>query len=454
MALSVETKVGLFSLSGLFVFALGIIVLGDFQFHGTYPLYVYFDNALGLPEKGPVKVAGVEVGQVERIDLERQRARVKVRVRKDIAVHQGSKAQVASTGFIGSKYLEMTLGDPAAPVLAPGDSFEGTPTFTFDDVMSKLGAFLKEDPNQGDVADNLRVTVANFRRVSQALADSIGTQRAELTEIVRNIRDVSAHAKYVAADLREITGERKEDIKIALEKFRSISERLDQITERVQNGEGLLGRLVNDPELGKNLDQTLSNVNKATSDIKSFTGRIAAIQVYWDYRQRFDMEDGRWHPDAGIKVVPRPGKYYYLGGNNLGEREDRTVEGNDVERKNRVTAVMGYEFGPVTLYGGLVRSRGGGGVKIRPLPASNTWHRRVELEAEAYDFGRDEAYQGFTFDKPVYNAGARVKIVEPWLWLGAQVEDIAVRRNLNLNANVSFRDEDFAFLLAFIGLAR
>jgi hypothetical protein len=69
-----------------------VIVLGDFQFHGTYPLYVYFDNALGLPEKGPVKVAGVEVGQVERIDLENQRARVKVRVRNGLSVPQGSKS--------------------------------------------------------------------------------------------------------------------------------------------------------------------------------------------------------------------------------------------------------------------------------------------------------------------------------------------------------------------------
>jgi phospholipid/cholesterol/gamma-HCH transport system substrate-binding protein len=152
MALTTETKVGLFTLSGLFVFALGVIILGDFQFHGTYPLYVYFDNALGLPEKGPVKVAGVEVGQVERIDLENQRARVKVRVRKGITVHQGSKAQVASTGFIGSKYLEMTLGDPAAPALSEGDSFEGTPTFTFDEVMTKLGSFLKDDPAQGAAA--------------------------------------------------------------------------------------------------------------------------------------------------------------------------------------------------------------------------------------------------------------------------------------------------------------
>jgi hypothetical protein len=78
----------------------------------------------------------------------------------------------------------------------------------------------------------------------------------------------------------------------------------------------------------------------------------------------------------------------------------------------------------------------------------------VELEAEAYNFGRDETYQGHTFDKPVYNAGARVKAIEPWLWVGAQVEDMAVRRNLNVNANVMFRDEDLAFLLAFIGLAR
>lgn len=454
MALTTETKVGLFTLTGLFVFALGVIVLGDFQFHGTYPLYVYFDNALGLPEKGPVKVAGVEVGQVERIDLENQRARVKIRIRKGVAVPQGSKAQVASTGFIGSKYLEMTLGDPSRPALPAGESVEGTPTFTFDDVMSKLGGFLKDDPVTGEATENLRVTLANFRKVSQSLADSLGEQRAELTEIVRNVRDLSAHAKQVAADLREISGERKEDVKVMLAKFRSISERLDEITERVQNGQGLLGRLVNDPELGKNLDQTMSNVNQATKDIKGFTGRIAAISVYWDYRQRYDFEDDRWRPDVGVKVVPRPGKYYYLAGNNLGERQDRTLTGSDLERRNTFTGVLGHDFGPVTLYGGVIRSAGGGGVKIRPLPVSTGWNKRVELEAEAYNFGRDETYQGQTFDSPVYNVGARVKAIDPWLWVGAQVEDVAERKNLNVNANLMFRDEDLAFLLAFIGLAR
>lgn len=237
MSVSIETKVGLFTLAGTMLFAFGVLVLGDVQFHGTYPLYVLFDSAEGLPEKGPVKVAGVEVGKVETIALAGNRARVKVRVRKTIAVHQGARARVSSTGLIGSKYLGLTLGDPQGRVLAPGEEIEGTASFSFDEVMSKLGDLLKDDPEYGSLTKNLRQTVNNFQTVSKALADSIGQQRTEIADIVRNIRALSANANRVAADLREITGERKEDVKIALANFRSISERLDRIAANVEKGE-------------------------------------------------------------------------------------------------------------------------------------------------------------------------------------------------------------------------
>lgn len=454
MSVSIETKVGLFTLSGAVLFAFGILTLGDVQFHGTYPLYIHFDNAEGLPEKGPVKVAGVEVGKVESIGLEGQRARVKVRLRKSIAVHQGARAHVSTTGLIGSKYLGLTLGDPGAPVLLPGEEVEGVPSLSFDEVMGKLAEFLKDDPRHGSVTGNLRETVANFKKVSQALADSLGEQRAEITDIVRNIRELSANANRVALDLSEITGERKQDIKVALANFRSISERLERITERVEKGQGMLGRLVNDQEMGKSLDQTMVNVNKATKDMSGFMGRIAAIQLYWDYRQRLDLEDGRWHPDVGLYMHPRDKKYYYLGGNNLGAKQDRDESGSDLERRNTLTAVMGHEFGPLTLYGGVIRSAGGAGVKVRPLPPSTGWNRRLELEGEIYDIGRSETVQGNTFDQPVINLGARVKAIDPWLWLGAQVEDVVERKNVVVNANLMFRDEDLAFLLGLIGLAR
>lgn len=455
MALTSETKVGLFTLAGLSVFAAGILILGDVQFKSHYPLYVHFDNAEGLPEKGPVKVAGVEIGQVDTIRLDGGRARVKIRVQEGIGVHRGAKAHVSSTGLIGSKYLEMDLGETAAPLLQPGDTIEGQGSLSFDQIMGKLGDLLKDDPTTGSVAENLRVTLKNFRTVSQSLADSIGQQQAELTEIVRNIRDVSAHAKNVAAHLEEITSERKEDIKVALEKFRSVSERLDDLAARVQNGQGVLGKLVTDEKMGDELKQTLTSVKQATKDIQGFTGRITRFEVYWDYRQRYDFEDEQSRGDLGLRLVPRPGKYYFLQGNNLGSREDRKVDpGADLEKKNTFTAVMGQEFGPVTLYGGAIRSSGGVGARWRPLPKDTAWHRRVELEAEAYNFGRDETIRGQRLKGPVYNAGVRVNAIAPWVWVGGQVEDIRERKNFNANVNLAFKDEDIAFILGLVGLAK
>lgn len=455
MALTSESKVGLFTLAGLFVFAAGILILGDFHIRSRYPLYVYFDDAGGLPEKGPVKIAGVEVGQVDTIGLEGPRARVRIQLREDVAVHKGARAHVSSTGLIGSKCLDLSLGDPAAPVLQPGETLEGDPSLTFDEVMTKLGEFLKEDPKTGAVAENLKTTIANFRKVSQALADSLGEQRAEMTEIVQNIRDVSAHAKRVAADLAEITTDRKEDIKVALAKFRSVSERLDDLTARVQNGQGLLGKLVTDEKMGDELKQTMTSVKQATKDLETFTGRVSRIEVYWDYHQRYDFEDEKFRADLGLRWVPRPGKFYYIAGNNLGRREDRKADPTaDLERRNTVTAVMGKDFGPLTLYAGAIRSAGGVGARFRPLPASSAWNRRVEVEGEAYNFGRDETIRGVKMDKPVYNAGLRVNAIAPWVWVGGGVEDLAVRKNFNANVNVLFKDEDIAFLFGLVNIAR
>ncbi len=447
MIFSSEAKVGIFTLAGLALLVGGVVVLGDFQFQKTYPLHIYFENAGGLPDKGPVKVAGVEVGKVSEIKLEDQRAKVTIQLEKDVKVYSNARAHVSATGLIGSKYLELTLGSPPAELLQPGDSIQGDPSFSFDDVMTKLGELFKEDPETGGMADNLRVTVANLRNVTDALNGSIGRQEKDIKQIVRNIR-------VITTDLREVTTARKEDMKIALAKIRSVSERLDDILIKVQEGKGIMGKLVGDEKMGKDLKETMTSVREAAKDAQSVMGRIAKIEVYWDYRQRFDFEDDQSRADVGIWIVPRDGKFYLIRGHNLGAREDRTVLGNDIERKNTITAVMGRDFGPLTVFGGAIRSSGGGGIKFRPLFKSEKWNRRLELEAEAYNFSRDEVIQGIEMKGPVYNAGARVSLKHPWLWAGAQVEDINERKNVNAHVNITFKDEDIAYLLGLIGLAR
>lgn len=453
MSMTQETKVGMFTLAGLAMFAFGAVMLGDFQIKQNWRLHIYFDDADGLPDKGPVKIAGVEVGQVDRIVLTGEKAKVTVKINKGVEIRANGRARVASTGLIGSKYMDMDPGTAPAPVLQDGDRLDGDKSFNFDDVMLKLGEFLKEDPVNGSAGENLRVALSNLRKVSSALEGSIGRQKDDIHDIVSNLKELTQHAKVVSAHLEEITTERKEDVKVALAKIRSVSERMDEITERIQSGKGILGKLVSDEGMGQELKDTMSSVKEAAGDAQKVMGRIARTEAWWDYRQRYDFEDEQFRADVGLKLIPRPGKYYLLQGNNLGAREDRKLPGKDIEKRNTITAVMGKDFGPFTLYGGVIRSAGGAGAKFRPLYASPKWNRRVEIEAEGYNFGRDETIQGVKMDSPVYNAGARVNVIDPWLWAGAQVEDFMERKNINANLNLTFKDEDIAYVLGLVGLA-
>jgi hypothetical protein len=221
----------------------------------------------------------------------------------------------------------------------------------------------------------------------------------------------------------------------------------------VQNGDGILGKLVGDEEMGKELKQAVTSVRDAAKDAQSVMGRIARTEVYWDYNQRYDFEDARSRIDIGLKFVPKPGssKFYFVGGNNLGARRDRRDAGNDIERRNTVTALMGRDWGPITGYAGVIRSAGGVGGRFRPIPKSD----RVEIQADAYDFGRDEVVQGVKMEGPIYNVGARVKLLQvPSVWLGLGVEDAAERKNVNASVRIQFRDEDIAMLLGLAGMSR
>ncbi|MGQ0645770.1 MAG: MlaD family protein [Elusimicrobiota bacterium] len=452
-----ETRVGIFTLTGLALFGVVILVLGDVRVKRRYPLTVFFQDVEGLPDKGPVKVAGVEVGLVEKITLAGQKAKVVIRLDKDVQVHADAKAYIASTGLIGSKYMELTLGSRQAPLLSPGDTIQGEPAVSLEDIMKKVSEFFRDDAEDGNPSENLRATFANLRRVSESLNAALGQQERRLVEVVENIHAMSARGRSIAGNVDDIVRDHKDDVKVALQKIRSVSEKLDALLGRVERGEGTVGKLISDDEMGKDLKDTMTSVKKAAKDASSILGRIALIETHWDYRQRYDFEDEQYRADVGLRIQPRPEKYYFVQGNNLGAREDRKADpGADIQRKNTVTAVMGRHFGALTLYGGVIRSAGGAGVRIRPLSwlGAGPVSKRFELEAEAYDFSRDEKIQGLTLDNPVYNAGARWLLKDPWLWVGGQVEDLAERKNFNANVNLTFKDEDIAYLLGLAGLAR
>ncbi|MBI3293046.1 MAG: MCE family protein [Elusimicrobia bacterium] len=386
--ISPETRVGIFVSVGLAIFAVGAVLLGDLQLQRRYRIHILFNDAAGLPDKGPAKIAGVEVGRVESISLaEGTHARVTVWIKRECRLYRNATARIRATGIIGTKFLEIMPGTPDQPRLKDGETIRGQTSPSFDRLFEHLSSLFGGKDGMATLGENLNATIAHLRRVSEALDAAVGLQQTELVELVQNLRDASADLKGLLRDLREVVASRKEDVKESLVRIRSVMERSDRILGMVERGEGALGKLVANKQVGEEVQQTVSSLKQSTEQLRDVLGRFTLIRTYWDFRGRYDPKEKETRVDAGIVIRPRADKFYRLMGHNLGTKDKPE---DTIEKRNTITALLGKELGPVTIQAGAIRSRGGVAISLWPLWRQPGWRQRLEMAGEAYDFNRDE----------------------------------------------------------------
>ena len=112
---TLEIGVGLFLLAGvLALLLLSLRVSGlNVASTDTYNLYAYFDNIAGLSVRSKVTMAGVTIGKVTAIDLDRESytGRVTLEVQKDVDIlPTDSTASILTAGLLGEKYVGISVG--------------------------------------------------------------------------------------------------------------------------------------------------------------------------------------------------------------------------------------------------------------------------------------------------------------------------------------------------------
>lgn len=126
---SVETAVGVFVLMGLICVAYLTIKLGKMEWFGndSYIVNARFDSVSGLKDGAQVDMAGVEIGQVADIhlDKERQVAIVAMKIKNDVALTDDVIASIKTAGLIGDKYIRLTPGS-SEQILKSGDTIIDT----------------------------------------------------------------------------------------------------------------------------------------------------------------------------------------------------------------------------------------------------------------------------------------------------------------------------------------
>jgi len=126
---AIEIWVGIFVVIGMVCIGYLSIRLGGMDWFGDahYPLYARFQSVSGLKPGTYVEMAGVQVGQVEAIDLDPkdQIAVVRLKIKKNIELTDDVIASVKTSGLIGDKYIKLSPGGSEV-VLKPGDTITET----------------------------------------------------------------------------------------------------------------------------------------------------------------------------------------------------------------------------------------------------------------------------------------------------------------------------------------
>ncbi len=149
---TLELTVGVFIIAGLLAIAvLALRVSGVTLNTGdSYKVYAHFDNVSGLSKRARVTMAGVTIGQVTdiRIDKNRYTGLVEMAIYSDVdTLPSDSTASIVTAGLLGEKYIGISVGGDEM-MLADGDEIHDTQSAL---VLEELiGRFLLNTVNTGD----------------------------------------------------------------------------------------------------------------------------------------------------------------------------------------------------------------------------------------------------------------------------------------------------------------
>ncbi|MBI4913002.1 MAG: MCE family protein [Acidobacteria bacterium] len=488
--MKLETKVGAFFI--LTIVVIGVLVLRVEKLElgsnkGAVELHTYFDQVAGLAVQSAIRVAGVKVGEVRKIDLEGRRAKVTLFLQKDkVKVYRDAVASLSSIGILGEKYIELDPGHPAAgdqEAAAPIRSKTGISLDNLMETMGIIGEDLKgisyalnktiggEDGRQklDEIVNNIRVLTAEFRAMAQENHGSINRTLGNVEAITAELKDklpkLASQFDELGRNLNQLIAENRPEIKGVVgdvrrlaTSFQATSDNLKSITAKLDKGEGTIGKLLTD-------ETTIKKINTAVDNVNDMLGGFRNMQLNLDLNAARWTARGDSKTGVGIDIVPRKDYWYALELNSTpdGKIQDSTrtvtkldpATGKPVETTERVRSVTADQsltvsaqfakrLGDAVFTAGIVEGKGGGGAELR------FFDDRLRLGALAYDFTKRD-------DKPKVRVRATTSL-EVWkgFYLQAGGQDLANKelRSFFLGGGIRWKDDDLKKLVGLAGAAK
>ncbi len=350
-----QFRVGVMVLATIIILGILLLLFGDLPsvVKGTYTIRFAFPQAPGVTPDTPVRVNGILIGRVKRVDLdEKVGVMVTARIEQKYVLRKDQMARIGGS-LLGDAVVEIVPTNlPNAPrdTLHDGDTMHGVvakdPFQAITSLESNVSIALEsiaktsdeigtlathankivigneeqinrliantdlavnqlrttinnvdEVVNDPAVRQNLKVTVNDLPRVLTELSETITGVKATMQRADRNL----ANLEGITKPLGERGPRLVESLDRSIGQLDDVLGRVQQFTGALNGSQGTLARLMNDPGLYDQVSQTVENLNELTRELKpilrdarSFTDKAAR------HPEQFGVR-GLMQPNSGIK---------------------------------------------------------------------------------------------------------------------------------------------------------
>ncbi|WP_306600882.1 MlaD family protein [Geothrix sp. 21YS21S-2] len=336
MSMKLETKVGAFFVASIGV--LGILILRMeklelFAGNGQNHIATSFAQVAGLSLQSKVRVAGVPVGAVTTIELQGKTARVVLSLPHEFKLYKDASASLSSIGILGEKYIELDPGHPEAGALPTDGTIPSKAGMGMDTIMESIGSISQDVKSitgalnksiggeEGrmkldEIVDNIRVLTAEFRAMSQENHGAINATMANVQQMSSELRerlprlaqqfeDLGKNLNAMVNDGRpELNGILKDVHKLSADLHVTV-DNVNQITGKMNRGEGTIGKLLND-------ETTVQKINLAVDNVNSMLGGWKSMDLNLDLNAARWTKRGDSKVGIGIDIVPARDHWYAL----------------------------------------------------------------------------------------------------------------------------------------------
>jgi len=308
--ISNELKVGLTIIGATVIFILGVRYFEDLPlFATTYELKAEFEDAGGLIPGNLVRVSGVSVGSVNSVVISQETGKVEIgfHVDRNIIVTEGSYAIVTGIDALGAVRLDLFLGSPSAPQIPEGglvDPGKGSDLLGdlsasapemfdkvsgvldgLDSVLAEAGTMLSQPES------DLRRTMSSMESAVAELDALLASERGRVDSIMSNVESVTGSLdSAMGKDGEKVSqvmnhlGTTLTTLDAELARLSSVSDNLNVLLQKLNEGQGTLGLLINDPTMYHKMDSTLDSINSLLADFESdpakYLGEMKLVDLF------------------------------------------------------------------------------------------------------------------------------------------------------------------------------